>query len=69
MSAESHHVTLRLFGVPRVIGLAAHDESELLVRPKTLALLAYLAIALPRGIRRRDELLALFWPDSDTVHV
>jgi serine/threonine-protein kinase len=68
MSTGTNQVTLRLFGAPQIIGLAAHDESELLGRPKTLALLAYLAIALPRGLRRRDELVALFWPDSDTGH-
>jgi DNA-binding SARP family transcriptional activator/Tfp pilus assembly protein PilF len=68
MSAGSTGVTLQLFGAPRILGIAANDESELLGRPKTLALLAYLAIALPRGLRRRDALLALFWPDSDTDH-
>src|SRR5687768_13993232 len=30
-----------------------------------MALLAYLAAALPRGPHRRDTLLALFWPESD----
>ena len=30
---------------------------------KRLALLAYLALALPRGFHRRDTLLALFWPE------
>ncbi len=32
-------------------------------QPKRLALLAYLALALPRGFHRRDTLLALFWPE------
>jgi tetratricopeptide (TPR) repeat protein len=36
-----------------------------LVQPKRLALLVYLAIALPRGFHRRDSLLALFWPELD----
>lgn len=30
---------------------------------KRLALLAFLALALPRGFHRRDTLLALFWPE------
>ena len=32
-------------------------------QPKRLALLAYLALAHPRGFHRRDTLLALFWPE------
>jgi len=33
--------------------------------PKRLAVLAYLAVASPRGFHRRDTLLGLFWADSD----
>ncbi|MGH7713573.1 MAG: BTAD domain-containing putative transcriptional regulator, partial [Gemmatimonadaceae bacterium] len=36
-----------------------------LSQPRRLALLAYLAVATPRGFHRRDRLLALFWPESD----
>ena len=32
-------------------------------QPKPLAVLAYLAVASPRGPHRRDTLLTLFWPD------
>lgn len=64
----SEPLTLRLFGAPRITGLGADCAAELLARPKALALLAYLAIALPRGLHRRDDLLALFWPDSDPGH-
>ena len=32
---------------------------------KRAALLAYLAAATPRGLHRRDKLLALFWPELD----
>ena len=32
-------------------------------QPKRLALLAYLLVATPRSPRRRDALLALFWPE------
>ena len=32
-------------------------------QPKRLALLAYLALAQPRGFHRRDTILALFWPE------
>lgn len=32
-------------------------------QPKRLALLAYLALAQPRGFHRRDTIVALFWPE------
>ena len=35
----------------------------ILAQPKRLALLVYLAAATPRRFHRRDELLALFWPE------
>lgn len=35
-------------------------------QPKRLALLTYFALATPRGLHRRDALVALFWPDSGT---
>lgn len=34
-----------------------------LTGPKRLGVLAYLALARPRGFQRRDELLPLFWPE------
>lgn len=37
-------------------------------QPKRLALLAYLALAAPRGPHRRDTLLAIFWPELDGEH-
>ena len=46
-------------------GRVAHS---LLAQPKRLALLTYLCVATPRGMHRRDVLLALFWPNSDRVH-
>lgn len=41
--------------------------AELLGKPKAFALLAYLAMAAPGAYRRRDDTLALFWPESDTT--
>jgi DNA-binding SARP family transcriptional activator/Tfp pilus assembly protein PilF len=39
-----------------------------LTQPKRAALLAYLALADSSGFRRRDTLVALFWPESDEIH-
>jgi DNA-binding SARP family transcriptional activator/TolB-like protein len=41
---------------------------EVLVQPKRLALLIYLAVEGRRGPISRDRLLAMFWPESDTEH-
>ena len=38
------------------------------LQPKRLALLAYLALARPRGAQRRDTLLGLLWPELDQQH-
>jgi TolB-like protein/DNA-binding SARP family transcriptional activator/Flp pilus assembly protein TadD len=53
------------------LDLRAPDGTELrsvLAQPRRIALLAYLALATPRGPHRRDRLLALFWPDQDQAH-
>jgi DNA-binding SARP family transcriptional activator/TolB-like protein/tetratricopeptide (TPR) repeat protein len=34
-------------------------------QPKRQAVLLYLLLARPRGLHRRDTLLAMFWPESD----
>jgi DNA-binding SARP family transcriptional activator/TolB-like protein len=50
------------------LDLRAPDTTTLqpiLRQPKRLALLAYLAIEKPGQFHRRDELLGLFWPESD----
>jgi Tol biopolymer transport system component/DNA-binding SARP family transcriptional activator len=53
------------------LDLRAGDGAELtavLAQPKRLALLAYLAVTRPSEYRRRDTLLACFWPESDEAH-
>lgn len=53
------------------LDLHAHPPSAstaaILAGTKRIALLAYLALR-PRGLTRRDSLLALFWPDHDVRH-
>src|SRR5207245_3007031 len=40
-----------------------HEMPALLAQPRRLALVAYLAVATPRGLHRRDAILTLFWPE------
>jgi DNA-binding SARP family transcriptional activator/TolB-like protein len=61
-------IELRTLGA---IDLRNEDGAELrsvLVQPKRTAIVAYLAVAAPRGFHRRDSLLALFWPEQDAAH-
>jgi DNA-binding SARP family transcriptional activator len=44
------------------------EVRPILAQPKRLALLAYLAADLPSGPHRRDNLLAMFWPELDQDH-
>ena len=37
---------------------------SVLAQPRRTAILAYLALARPRGFHRRDTLVAMFWPES-----
>lgn len=39
-----------------------------LAQPKRFALLTYLALANSHGFRRRDSVVALFWPELDQEH-
>lgn len=61
-------IELRTLGALELRGCDPRGVEALVAQPKRLALLAYLAIAAPRGFQRRDSLLALFWPESDQTH-
>jgi DNA-binding SARP family transcriptional activator len=61
-------IELRTLGALELRGCDAREVDALVSQPKRLGLLAYLAIATPRGFHRRDSLLALFWPESDQTH-
>lgn len=65
VSRAEGRLTIRLLGACELIARDEAPLTALLVQPKRLALLVYLAVALPRGFRRRDEILTLFWPESD----
>jgi len=44
------------------------EVCAVLAQPKRLALLAFLVLARPHGLHRKDTLRALFWPDADDHH-
>src|SRR5687768_2348676 len=67
-SAVHSELSLGILGAPVFSGEGAPDANEIVEQPMRLALLVYLAASLPRGFRRRDELLALLWADSDVRH-
>ena len=56
---------LRTLGRLDLSGESAQDYSSVLLHPKRLALLVYLAVARPAGFHRRDTILALLWPELD----
>ena len=58
-------IELRLLGPLSLTTADGREARRLLVRPRRLALLAYLAAATPRGLHRRDHLFAVFWPELD----
>jgi DNA-binding SARP family transcriptional activator len=61
-------IELRALGALVLRDPHGEDLHSVLAQPKRVALLAYLAIARPRGFHRRDTLLALLWPEQDDQH-
>ena len=61
-------VELRILGPTDLHGPVDRTGSYILRQPKRLALLAYLALATSDGYRRRDQIVALFWPGLDQAH-
>src|SRR4051812_36942747 len=55
-------------GALDVRGADGEELHAVLAQRKRFALLAWLALARPRGFQRRDRLLALFWPEQDEEH-
>ncbi|AHG92504.1 transcriptional activator domain-containing protein (plasmid) [Gemmatirosa kalamazoonensis] len=58
-------IELRLLGATDLGGLPAAAAEALLAQPKRIAMLAYLALAQPRGYHRRDRIVGLLWPELD----
>jgi DNA-binding SARP family transcriptional activator/TolB-like protein len=61
-------IRLHLLGTLRLEADRAAAGRSVLSQPRRAALLAYLALRAPRGPERRDTLLGVFWPESDTNH-
>ncbi len=59
-------IELRTLGSLELTSDEGGAFSAVLAQPRRMALLCYLALAVPRGFHRRDTLLSLFWPDDDT---
>jgi serine/threonine-protein kinase len=62
-------ITLELLGGVELRGVDRDAADRLLVQPKLVALLVYLAIRGAGGrFQRRDQLVALLWPELDQAH-
>jgi DNA-binding SARP family transcriptional activator/TolB-like protein len=61
-------IQLWLLGNPDLRRESGSGVLSVLAQPKRFAVLAWLALAEPRGMHRRDSLLALFWPELDAAH-
>lgn len=61
-------IRLRVLGALDLRDSVGQELRAIVAQPKRAALLAYLALAHPRGPHRRDTLLPLFWPEQDTEH-
>jgi serine/threonine-protein kinase len=58
-------IELRTLGTLDLRAADGREVATVLAHSKRTALLAYLAVAAPRGFHRRDALLALLWPELD----
>ncbi len=58
-------IEFKVLGSLSLVGHDGQEATSLLVRPKQVALLTYLALRQPRGWQQRNSLLALLWPESD----
>lgn len=59
---------LRILGHTELAPAGQQTGGAVLRQPKRLALLAYLALAASEGFRRRDQIVATFWPEQDQLH-
>ncbi|HEX5075017.1 MAG TPA: BTAD domain-containing putative transcriptional regulator, partial [Gemmatimonadaceae bacterium] len=61
-------IRLRVLGAVELCDEQGSPVRSILAQPRRLALLAYLAMSSHRGFVRRDQAIALFWPEHDSEH-
>src|SRR3989454_10934793 len=61
-------IRLRVLGPGDLRGRQGRELCSVRRPPKLLPLLGYLPVARPRGLQRRDSLVALLWPELDHAH-
>ena len=59
---------LRVLGTLELRNSSGEELRAVVAQSKRAALLAYLALAAPRGPHRRDTLVTIFWPEQDAEH-
>jgi len=58
-------IEFRVLGSVELRGADGEEILSVLRQPKRIALLTYLGVARPRAFHRKDELVDLFWPESN----
>jgi DNA-binding SARP family transcriptional activator/Tfp pilus assembly protein PilF/TolB-like protein len=58
-------IRLQVLGSVDLASAEGTSLDHVLAQPKRTALLAWLAVATPRGFHRRDVIRAMFWPEHD----
>src|SRR5690349_1227907 len=61
-------IELRMLGGLSLSSDDGREVNALIGQRRRFALLAHLAAAVPRGLHRRDSLMAMFWPELDQEH-
>lgn len=61
-------IVVHTFGGLDLRNAEGREVRPILSQPKRFTLLVYLALARPQQFRRRDTVVALFWPELDQEH-
>ena len=65
---ERPRIHLRILGPLDLCDEQGSSVDAVLAQPRRLALLAFLTVASRNGFVRRDQALAMFWPEHDAEH-
>ncbi|MBI2407350.1 MAG: hypothetical protein HYV19_03470 [Gemmatimonadetes bacterium] len=64
-AAETAHATVLTLGRLGVVGVSEAGGARLLNQPKRLAVLLYVLLSQRGGSLSRDQVISVFWPESD----